>query len=222
MSELENESMEYDREQWETLRNDPNKGAFMILKSALQMDVPREELEDFIAQRTKIESESGNFGFEYHLRNSLDINTPEELRIIGESAYEAAIAAEAYNHVVSIAQYLYGKESKQYRETLEMSAKKTESEKVVPEDEAILEERSNQKVEISANASMKELIAALDEAKLIEFFETDLAENFDNQWLELYSDLMPDQEKLANTTISEFFKGINAQDLEVYLPIKFI
>lgn len=198
-------------------------GAFWAIQEGKRIGIPPEELDRFaqevIAERTKDQ----DYGFIFHFRGALGMGTEEELRKVGELAYQRALEENPIS-AADIAKKLYGENSPEYRKAMEVSRQKREKEK------RKMERKEEKELEITLprNATFADLFNALDEIEKKEGlgevqFEEELHDHFGEETVEEILAFQDNQARAASTKVIDFFKehGYTQRDVSTYLPIKF-
>jgi hypothetical protein len=159
----------------------------------------------------------------------MGIGTEEEVKAAGEQAYKFFLEVGDSGSVMSIAEDMYGRDSKEWRranEANEAKWKKTEEKR---KEEKMEDEERELNATISKDATFADLFNAIDaieeEEGLGEFnFEEELWDNFDSEIVEevlAFRDVQAS--KAAMTKVLDFFKerGYSQRDVSVLLSIKF-
>lgn len=219
---MENEPIEqeteFDLEEWEKLKANRDLGTRVILEQGKEMGVPLVEREKFLQEVAAQWQEKKNYGFEYWIRRRLDIGSPEELKAIGERAYQAYTAEGDSRPAAELAIILYEPDSPEYRDATEKLAAKEKAEK---------EEYNAPLVQIREDATLADLI--VEWAKLKESgrphydFETELHSNFDVDVLKDFRKIVKTNET-GEVKVIDFFDqhGISKDNIEINLEIEFV
>ena len=212
------EEVEFDpekRQEWEELKR--TKGPFWALKRGERLGVPKQELESFLAET--VANQPKNYGLEYNLRKSLsrassEWGSVEEIEALGQRAYQAAIEAKDEDSIRNIALDVYGKESPEYRDAFEKRKQAVEEFEEGAEEEQL--------IEIAADATLGDLFEAVNHLwqKGVEVdLKMELWDNFNKDLVEA---LLSNQG--SNIKVIDFFTGYgySKEDIETYLPVKFV
>ena len=222
------ELSEYDKVRWDKLKKGPPAGA---IKKGKETGVPQEELDKFAQDVIARETEKQNYSFVYRFRKNMGIGTDEEIRAVGEKAYQSFFDAEEFGNAMSIGENVYGRDSEEWRRANEGNETKW---KKMKKREKLKEEKIESgeydlKVILSKNATFVDLFIAIDaveeEEGLGELgFEEELWDNFDKEIAEEVLSFRDEQvTKAMSTKVIDFFRerGYTQADVSAYLPIKF-
>lgn len=218
---IQEEPVEYDKEKWAELKK--GDAHFWALKWGQENNVPQEELESYLTEVVARNREQKKIPWvEFTLRTTLNKvsqstrwGSPEEIRALGEQVYQEAVEANDLNSQVAIAEVLFGKNSSEYLEAVKRK-KEPEAEKEVDEKERV--------IKIPADATISDLFKAVEILEQQGFeanLDEELHDNFDEDLVEeiLNLDSQENKEKVI-----DFFArfGYSKEDIEAFLPIKFI
>lgn len=216
------ETAEFDREKWEELKADKDKGTYRIFMQGMEMGVSQSELEIYFQEIIALKKTQEDYAFEFHLRRSLsktspDWGSPEEIRTIGEQAYQAEFDYGNFATAARLAGDLYGIDSPQYLSAAQAAIAEREEEPTV-------EEKQDIEINLSSEATIADLFQARDaieEARGLGGLEleAELHDNFDADLVEDILSNIKSKEKVI-----DFFARYDRskEDIEAFLPIKFV
>lgn len=231
------ESSEFDSEKWEEIKANKGMGTYRVLTQGMEMGVPQSELEIFFQEIIALKRSQGDYRFEFDLRKSLsrtsqNWGSPEEIRIIGDRAYQEEFAHNDFAAAASLAKDLYGKDSSEYitaigavkaNEEIEQDAARIKAKPFMAEEDEEDEEEPTIRIKLSTDATLADLFSARDTIEEAEGLgslelEAELHDNFDEGLVEKILDNQGGNEKVI-----DFFAryGRSKEDIETYLPIKF-
>ncbi len=211
------------RQEWEEMKK--GDAPFWTLKWGQENDIPQVELKSYLAEIVTNGRERKIYGIEYTLRNTLNKvskserwGTPEEIKALGERVYQEAIEADDLDSQATIAEVLFGKDSPEYKNVVK---RKKEIEAEIAEKEAGIEEEERD-IKISSDATLADLFEAVNRLWLQDIevdLEAELWDNFDENLVEA---LLSNQS--SNAKLIGLFAGYgySKEDIEAYLPIRFI
>lgn len=104
----------YDREEFEKIKS--ARGPATVIFWARENNVPEAEILKFAMEIIEKFADQGDLFFVYRFRKNMKIGTPEEIRKSGDEAYQLYMLMRDKEVSMEIAQDLWGKNSKQYRE----------------------------------------------------------------------------------------------------------
>lgn len=222
------EEVEFDPEkqqEWEELKK--GDAPFRTLKWGQENGVPQSELESIFAEVVERERKKKSYGIEYNLRKSLSRTSsrwgsPEDIEALGVQAYQEAVEADDIDSIKNIALDVYGKDSPEYLDAFKR--RKELEEKVAEEDAGIEEEELV--IKISSDATLADLFRELTSLEEVGGpgsigFQEELHDNFDKDLVEKILDF--DSQKSKEKVIDFFDRyGCSKEDIEIYLPIKFV
>lgn len=217
-------SESYDEVKWEKLQKSPASA----MDKGKEMGVPQEELDRFAQDVIARETENKDYGFVYRFRKGMKIGTEEEIRAVGEKAYQFLFENGNFGTAMRIAEDMYGKDSEEWKRANEANKaeqKKTE-EKGKRKEERMEDEEQELEVSISKDATFADLFNAIDAIEEDEefHFDEELWDNFDSEVVEEILAFQDTQaSKAATTKVVDFFKerGYSQSDVSAFLPIKF-
>jgi len=231
-NEIKPESPEYHNEEWEGLKKETGSIAHAVQKGR-ELGVPKEEMDKFIQDAINRKKEEGNYRFVYRFMKNQSIGTAEEVRAMGEKAYQTLLEMKAFDPAMSIAEEVYGKDSEEWikaseswqKERVEIETARSAGEQKIDSGETELN------LTLSKDATFADLFRAIDALAKKEGidaldalgFESELFDNFDPEIADQIESLKIDPAKARATKLTDFFKekGYSQKDITVFLPIKF-
>ena len=205
--------------EWEKLKSG---SPFFALQKGREIDVSASELELYarnIVEENKNKEPNFTFRFILNIKNKLglDVVTDEELKTIGEQAYQLLLNKKNFDSAMEVAREVYGEDSPEYCQALKASQQPKS------------EQQKNKKTEItlSKDATFTDLFTAQEdiEKDLGEiYFEEELWDNFDPTLAKAVLSFRDEKKDKASTTkVADFFRehGYTQSEISSFLPIKF-
>lgn len=206
------EEVEFDSEKREELKK--SEGPYFALQYGEEMGVPQSELERFLSETVEKGRKKKKFGIEFTLRTTLNKmskserwGSPEEIRALGERVYQEAIEADDLDSQVTIAEVLFGEDSP---ECLDAIKRRNEA------------ELGETDIRISIDATLADVFGIVNRRYLdgVDLdFENKLREHFDQDLAEAILSNQKSDAKMFD--LFDAF-GYSKEDIETYLPIKFV
>jgi len=221
------EAMEYDKAKWKELIED--RLPAQTIKQGREMGVPPEEInqyaEEVIAQRM----EEQDYDFIYRFRKNMKIGTAEELKAIGEKAYQFFFDNEEFGQAQSMAKDVYGEDSEEWKRASDAWETESETSRKKDQKEWEKEEREEEeelRVTLSKEATFKDLFEAIADIENKKgfgsvMFEDELIDNFDKN---IVAEIIDFRTSSAPTPkLIDYFKahGYSKKDITIFLPIDF-
>ena len=218
---------QYDEAAWEKLKLERGQGSpAAVINKGKEWGVSQEELERFAQDVIAQWKQSEKLAYLYDFMKNMGIGTAEELRDVGEQAYNFFLDRKDFVSALEIAEKVFGKNSEEWE--FVNKAHETEQEKM----EGAEGEEQELNVVISKNATFADLFSAIDEiesetgvadeGKL--FFDEELLDNFSEELFNEVLSFRDEQADKAKTTkVLDFFKqrGYKQKEVSAFLPIKF-
>lgn len=216
----------YNKAEWEKLKQG---GAAFAINKGKEKGVPQEELDRFAEDVIARETKSQNYDFVYRFRKNMEIGTDEEIKTVGEKAYQSSFDAQDFGLAMAMAENVYGRDSEEWRRANKASEaewKKTEEKR---KEKKIQDKERELNATISKDATFSDLFNAIDAVKEDEglgelHFEEELWDNFNSEIVEEVLAFRNVQaSKAVITKVLDFFRerGYSQKDVSVFLPIKF-
>lgn len=208
------------------------ENATVAIKLGLQLEIPREKIEEYAKASMAQEISLGNYLRAINILRDADvaglnIGSFEEIEAVTSDLFNKCLQERKYNSAIEIARMKWGDDSEQYKKALEVYEND-------PENMALrrVEEKKERRLEkwsakISKDATFKDLFDAVDdrdeELRQSELFMSEVWDNFDQEICDEILDMQSDDIKAVGTKVVEFFEkyGYSKKDIETFLPVKF-
>lgn len=210
------EAVEFDLEkqqEWEEMKAKRKMETFRVLKKGIEMGVPQSEIDSVLQEDVEKMNAQGIYDSEFRIRTRLGLGSPEEIRAIGEKAYQSYITKGDFIWAADLAKDLYGLESPEYQD--------------VAKELMIEEEYDAPLAQITEGATLANLITEWSKLKESgrphDNFEWELHANFDAEVVRDFQRITSANET-GNITVIDFFRkhGISKDDIEIGLEIEFV
>jgi hypothetical protein len=195
----------------------------------------QKERDEYIKQQTEWFKSTEQYDALYAFNKQMGIGTPEELKAIGDRAYQYALKKDMFNTAMKLAEELYGKDSEEWQRAYQVmdgvrqKMQEAQKSRDVKKTKEHPEDGREIRVLLSKDATFADLFAAIDalekkEGEGVVHLDDELADNFDEKIAEeILAFRGIDNNKAASTKVIDFFKahGLPQSDIITLLPIKF-